>query len=379
MISLKRILDLAGRLDDSPGENTPRERFRSYLRSNVMEVGQLRDYIEECLGETGEQPSRALQDMVVRLGELLGFDVAYGRYNGGRGEVGFDGLWKSPGGFSLVIEVKTSETYAIKTSALVGYVDELISQGVIPGWDHALGLYVVGRPDPQVRQLENAIIAEKRTHQLRVASVESLLSLAEMVDEQEATHEDVLAILRPSTPDVDPVVDLLARLMARREPDTLPKPALAPSTEKVVTADEPTCWLAPVGSNGSKATEIIRSLVGVGRVFALGDRSPARRQMKENDQICFYACGVGAVAHARIASRPEKGLHAEVPIPEKYPWGIRLGDVHLYVEQPKVLNAKVRAELDAFEGRNPEGSWGWFLKMTRRISPKDFEILTSRG
>lgn len=44
----------------------------------------------------------------------------------------------------------------MKAAALVGYVDELISEKKIPGWDSALGLYVIGRHDLEIRQLENA-------------------------------------------------------------------------------------------------------------------------------------------------------------------------------------------------------------------------------
>ena len=48
-ITLKQILDLVEKLDDSPGDDTPRERFRRFLKENVKEVGQVRDYVEECI------------------------------------------------------------------------------------------------------------------------------------------------------------------------------------------------------------------------------------------------------------------------------------------------------------------------------------------
>ncbi len=46
---LSQILALAGQLDDSTGSNTARERFRDFLDENVTEVGQVRDYVQECL------------------------------------------------------------------------------------------------------------------------------------------------------------------------------------------------------------------------------------------------------------------------------------------------------------------------------------------
>lgn len=142
----------------------------------------------------------------------MGFEIVFGRYQGVQGQIGFDGLWKSPSGFSLVVEVKTTEVYAIKTSTLMSYINELISEKTVTDLDHALGLYVVGRSDPEVRQLENAILAEKRMDNLRVISAESLLSLAELMKKFNVSHEDILAILRPSGPIIDSVIDLMVRL-----------------------------------------------------------------------------------------------------------------------------------------------------------------------
>ncbi|GAH98026.1 unnamed protein product, partial [marine sediment metagenome] len=36
-ITLTQILNLVGKLDDSPGDETPQKRFRRYLRENVKE------------------------------------------------------------------------------------------------------------------------------------------------------------------------------------------------------------------------------------------------------------------------------------------------------------------------------------------------------
>jgi hypothetical protein len=40
-IPLNKVLALVGKLDDSEGKNTARERFRSYLKEEVIEVNQL--------------------------------------------------------------------------------------------------------------------------------------------------------------------------------------------------------------------------------------------------------------------------------------------------------------------------------------------------
>lgn len=376
-ITLNQILALVGKLDDSPGDETPRERFRRFLKENVIEVGQVRDYVEECLRNSGDQYNRALQDLVNHLGRFLGFEVAFGRYHGVQGQIGFDGHWKSPTNFHIVVEVKTTDVYAVKAATLVGYVDELISEKKIPNWDSALGLYVVGRPDPEIRQLENAILAEKRTHQLRIISVESLLSLAEMMNEYDISHEDILAVIRPSGPTIDSVVDLMARLVAEPKEPSLPEPPTEGKVEEL--PEEVAYWLTPVKSYEEEtAEECIRTLVGQERIYAFGERTPGRKHLKPGDWICFYATTKGIVAHAKVISTPEKKLHHKVRHPETYPWVFRLDSVQLYLDKPVVLDAAVRSQLDAFRGRDLNKSWAWLVQATCRISAHDFNILTRR-
>lgn len=382
-IALTQILGLVGKLDDTPGKTTPRERFRAFLGDNIKEVGQIRDYIQECLSNTGDQYNRALQDLVNHLGHFLGFEVTSGRYHGVAGEIGFDGLWKSPKDFHIVIEVKTTEAYAIKTSALVGYVDALISERKIPDWDHTLGLYVVGRLDPELRQLQNAIVAEKRTERLRIISVDSLLSLAELMSEYDVSHEDILAVLRPSGPTIDPVVELMTRLVAQgpveKEPfeeveeepkEEVGKMAEAPEKEEIQY------WISPVKSDEEQtAEETIRTLLGEAKIYAWGERTPGRTYLKPGDCICFYATGKGVVAHAKVASAPEHKQHPRVRHPARYPWVFQIKDPQLYLDEPVVIDAALRAQLDAFRDKDLNRSWAWFVQATRRISQHDFEML----
>jgi transcription elongation factor GreA-like protein len=62
-MTLSQILALVGALDDSLGNETARERFRRFLKDNAKDVGQLRDYIQERLNNSGTQYNRALQDL----------------------------------------------------------------------------------------------------------------------------------------------------------------------------------------------------------------------------------------------------------------------------------------------------------------------------
>jgi hypothetical protein len=376
-ITLFQILDLVGKLDDSSGEDVPRERFRRFLQENTKEVGQIRDYIEEALRSTSDQSNRALQDLVNYLGRFLEFEVRFGRYRGVHGEIGFDGHWISQSGNHIVVEVKTTETYTINTSTLVGYIDELISSRQIPNWESAMGLYVIGRPDPETRQLENAIRAEHRTHQLRIMSVNSLLSMAEMMNEYDVSHDDILSVILPPGPSVDPIVDLMARLVAQSQTEERVERAVV---EEFEPEGEPAYWLTPVSSDEeATAEEVIQRLVEKEQIYAFGERTPGRKHIKPGDWICFYASGKGVVAHARVTSRPEELVHPAVRHPDRYRWVFHLDNPHLYLDAPVVIDTGLRERLEAFEGRDPTKPWAWFVQATNKISEHDFDTLTRRS
>ena len=383
MMPLEQVLELVGDLDDAPGEKTPRERFRRFLSQNLTSVGAVRDYVEECLRSSGEQYNRALQDLVNHLGRLLGFDVTFGRYKGVQGEIGFDGVWKSPSGLYIVVEVKTTDVYAIKTATLLGYIDRLISEQKVPDWDHALGLYVVGRSDAELKQLENSIIAEKRTHQLRVITVDKLLTLAELLADYEMEHEAVLTVLWPTGPVVDSLIELMAGLVVK-EFRTAGEGIQQPQEE---TTNEPSSesegidvkyYLTSVASDDTcTAEECIKKLLGAG-IFAVSKNSLGRK-VKPGDWICFYATATGVVAHARVKSPPVQKHHPLVKHPEKYPYVFEVDSVTIYTENPVVLSAELRAKLNAFQGRDPSKPWAWLVLGTQRVTKHDFMLLTRQA
>jgi negative regulator of replication initiation len=226
--TLAELLDTVGRLDDSEGDDTARERFRRMLKQKVHEGSQIRDFVEECLSNSGDQFNKALQDLVNRVGELLEFDVEYGRYRGTTGQIGFDGLWRSPTGRAIVIETKTTDAYTVKTRTLLDYINALVSEGQIDSPSDALGLYVYGRFDARTNQLENAIIVEGRRDRLRVISVGALLDLLKLKQEYNLDHETILSLLLPTPVQVDPLVELIFAVVAREveEIETKPEPEL---------------------------------------------------------------------------------------------------------------------------------------------------------
>ena len=373
-VTLKELLNLVGKLDDKPGDDTPRERFRDFIRSNITEVGQLRDYILECLRYTDEQFNKALQDLVNYTGTFLGFDVTYGRYRGVSGEIGFDGLWKSPQNFNIVVEVKKTEAYTIKTNILMSYVDKLISDRIIDSWDNALGFYVIGNISDEIKQLENSIIIENRINQLRIMSVEALLTLAEVKNEYGISHKDILMLLKPTSPRADAIVNILESVVvgSKIEEEFTKEEIVFNKSEEIAF------WITPVKDDDvDTAEECIEKLVGKERIYAFSPTTPNRKRFKPGDKICFYATTKGVVADAVMVSKPDDRIkNQKVRNPEQYPWIIKLDKPRLYLNDPIVINAKLRTLLDAFKDKDLDKNWAWFVQATRKISENDFNILT---
>jgi hypothetical protein len=126
------------------------------------------------------------------------------------------------------------------------------------------------------------------------------------------------------------------------------------------------------------AQEEIKELVGTHRIFAFGERTPGRNDLRPGDLMCFYASANGVVAHAKVASKPEKKPHPKIRHSDEYPYTFTLTEPELYLDDPVVIDSACRDQLDAFKNRDPNKAWGWFVIGTRRLSKHDFEKLTRR-
>ena len=137
------------------------------------------------------------------------------------------------------------------------------------------------------------------------------------------------------------------------------------------------CWLTPVRSDEKQSAEqIIQSLVGDEGIYALAGKTSGRKNLRPGHFICFYAVGKGVIADAQVASKPEMKTHPRVGRSEERRWLFHLKEPHLYLNNPIVINARLRSQLNAFKNRDPAGSWGWLVRTTRTISVHDFKCLT---
>lgn len=216
-MDLEKILNLVGTLQDSDDENSASSRFRNLFVNEISNVSTMRNYIQECLENKSPQFNRALQDLVNRIGELLGFDVTYGRYKGVQGEIGYDGLWESTSGKFFIVETKTTNAYTIKTTQVLNYKNELVSGNLTKDKNSILGLYVIGRKDTEANQLKNSIVAENREKELRLMSIQSLLELLKIKEEYGVSHENILSIFLPSGPEIDPYINLVSALLSQEK------------------------------------------------------------------------------------------------------------------------------------------------------------------
>jgi hypothetical protein len=388
MIStLQEVLDLVGTLDDTAGENSSRERFRNYLTRSAQTIGAVRDYVETCLRASGPQYDRALQDLVNHTARLIGFEVDFGRYRGVHGAIGYDGIWRA-GDLAIVVEVKTTDVFTVRTATLLNYIGELISDHRVVDWEHVLGLYVVGRAAAALTQLKNAILAERHTQQLRVITVESLLSIAELVQDEQISQDEAVVLLKPTGPLVDDIVRLFTRVpMPPPEEPLVPQTGTAPEltttlssilTAEAMSTESQVYWLTAVSdAEEISAQQRIRAHLDHGW-YVYGERTPGRKRLHVGDYLCFYETGVGVVAEAKVASLPEYRTLSFIPDAEKYPWSFRVTNVRYFFDAPVVIDAPLRAQLEAFQGRDPTRSWSWFVQATRDVTEHDFLLLTGR-
>jgi hypothetical protein len=115
-----------GHLRDGNAASAEFRDFLSHVPSNL-----LRHYADQCLQDGFSGSGFALQDILNEVGCRLGFHVTHGRYRGSPGQVGHDGCWRFPEGQTVIVEVKTTDTYRIDLDTLAGYRRALIQAGSI--------------------------------------------------------------------------------------------------------------------------------------------------------------------------------------------------------------------------------------------------------
>lgn len=131
-------------------------------------------------------------------------------------------------------------------------------------------------------------------------------------------------------------------------------------------------YLKPVQDEEEKdAEEVIKDLLNQG-VWRIGKRTAYRDDIKPGNKICFYAAKTGIVATAKAASETKNKSHPDI---KKHRKQINLKDIKIF-DEPIELTEELRKKLSHFQGKAASGSWGWFVSTTRKLTEKDYKLLT---
>jgi hypothetical protein len=217
-----------GRLRD--GSKASQE-FRDLLAS--LPSAFLTLYVANCLKAAFEDSGEVLQDVINEVGRRLGYTVEAGRYRGSKNAIGFDGIWTAEDGHSLVIEVKTTDSYAIRLDNIAGYRKRLIESATI-AFDKSSVLIVVGREDSG--NLEAQIRGSRHAWDIRLISADALLRLMRLKEDLNETSSitQIRQILKPiEYTRLDWLVDLIEVASQDVKADAELGPTTAATAEEI--------------------------------------------------------------------------------------------------------------------------------------------------
>ena len=181
-----------GKLRDN---NKTSNDFREFL--NEIPSPLLIQFANNCLSDAFTDSGLALQDLINQIGKRLNFVVENGLYRGNQNDIGFDGIWTSKEGYSIVLEVKTTDAYRMNLDDTVAkYRTKLIEQQKISKTESSI-LIVVGRED--TGGLEAQIKGSKHAWDIRLISTDSLIKLLTIKQELEdaQTIQQITELLKP--------------------------------------------------------------------------------------------------------------------------------------------------------------------------------------
>ncbi len=190
--TIEQVVTAAGDGNLKDGSECSRE-----LRTFLSEVSssKLVEYVDRCLTAHFTKGGMVLQDLVNELGRRLDFKVDNGRYQGTSNAIGFDGVWTSLEGHSIIAEVKTTDAYRISLDTIAGYREKLLSAGQLK--EQSSILIIVGRED--TGELEAQVRGSRHAWDIRLISADALLKLVQLKEESDApeTGKKIRSLLAP--------------------------------------------------------------------------------------------------------------------------------------------------------------------------------------
>jgi hypothetical protein len=167
--------------------------LREYL--SQVTSPKLAEYVDRCLTASFSKGGMVLQDLINELGRRLDYRVTNGRYQGTVNAIGHDGIWVSPEGHTIIIEVKTTDVYRISLDTIAGYRERLFSAEQVATPSSIL--VVVGRED--TGELEAQVRGSRHAWDMRLISADALIKLVQLKENAEGqeTGRKIRSLLRP--------------------------------------------------------------------------------------------------------------------------------------------------------------------------------------
>jgi hypothetical protein len=214
-LTLDRIVNLAGDWTDNSRAS---DQFQAIIRDEQTTTEEVGAYLQEAIDGDEQYHNRALQDLVNNIGERLGFEVEYGVYQGRSDTIGYDGHWVSTAteeNTHLVVETKTTTTYAIDPGQAGGYMNELTDQEDVER-AQVYGLYVIGGGD--IETVAQTVLGSQYRDRMRIITAERLLDLLTIQADSGLRHDQVVDVLLPiNTVDVGQLVELIQDVIEFQE------------------------------------------------------------------------------------------------------------------------------------------------------------------
>ena len=364
-VNLEQLLTLAGRLDDTPGFDAPRERFRRFLREHVTTPQIARTLIDHAQHTPGEQHRRALQDLVAITGRFLGFDVSFGTYEPVNGALTLDGRWVARGQLQIVIAVRS--VHSSEAESIDGLVRSVAAAAAVEGV-RTIGVCVIASHFTSRRRIEDAVASLPTGTRITLLPLASLLAVADLAAAGGLTADDVIRLL--DMPGADFVVDLLQRNAGARaavtqsaESTEVPAPAL-PVTHA------PRWWIASVVRDyATRPEEFLELVVGRRQIFGIAHGGGTTELVAKSDWICFYIAGKGIVGHAQVASPAD---HKSIRDAHRFRQLLNIQEVVLHLAAPIAVDPATELRLRAAAPAHPN------VQVLVSISRETFKALTTQ-
>jgi len=363
-LTVNQLLNIVGRLEDSPGFDTPRERFRRFLSERMTDAQAARLVIQECRQMSGEQSHRALHDAVVLTGRLFGFRTAFNSYQHDPGTAPIAGQWESRRRLRVILTVCTGQLTDTDVEALSRVVrsdTESPQQAESP----CIGLIVL-TPFCSTRTRIEEILRTHTHPELRLISLAGILRMADMFAPGQLTHDHVLRLLNP-----DVIMDSLLDVIDRSKTEALPGVERDAVSQASPTVDDRTpgdFWIAAIRlADDTPAAQFVDSMIANRRVLAVNPASQGQRAVEPGDSICVCIAGRGFVADARVAEIVTDGSSG-VRDSEQFAQVLKLDEVTVYAA-PVVPTPGLIRRIKLAPG-------GDTYAVVTPVSRQDFELAT---